>query len=149
MTDNEIIKSFECCEANEGNRPNCKECPYFWLEEKPVDCHKRTRRQALDLINRQQAEIERLKKENEILSANADNAFQEGLNENRDLFKCEVKEDVYIEAIKKFSENLKTVAVIVQIGPDPSKKHKVVTVEGIDTVAKKYLGDINAETTKV
>lgn len=39
------------------------------------------------LINRQKAEIERLKKENAILSKNADTAFQDGLDENRDLFK--------------------------------------------------------------
>ena len=61
MTDNDIIKAFECCEANGGNRPDCKECPYFWLEEKPVDCHKRARRQVLDLIYRKNAEIERLR----------------------------------------------------------------------------------------
>lgn len=63
MTDNEIKKAFECCEANEGIRPNCKKCPYFWLEEKPVDCHKQVRKNAIDLINRQQAEIERLKEQ--------------------------------------------------------------------------------------
>lgn len=60
MTDNENIKAFECCEANEGDSPNCEECPYFGLREKPSDCYKKARKGVLDLINRQKAEIERL-----------------------------------------------------------------------------------------
>lgn len=54
-------------------------------------------------INRQKAEIERLKSENEILSHNADNAFQEGLNECRELFEPEIKSEAY----KEFAERLK------------------------------------------
>lgn len=60
-----------------------------------------------NLINRQKAEIERLQKENEILSANADNAFQEGLNESRELFKQEVEAQIKAEAVKEFAERLK------------------------------------------
>ena len=60
-------------------------------------------RKAEEEIARQKAEIERLKKENEILIINADNAFQEGLNENRDLFEEEVKFKLY----KEFAEELK------------------------------------------
>ncbi len=45
--------------------------------------------------------INQLQKENEILSVNADNAFQEGLNENRELFKNEVKAEVIKEFIEK------------------------------------------------
>lgn len=45
--------------------------------------------------------INQLQKEKEILSANADNAFQEGLNENRELFKNEVKAEVIKEFIEK------------------------------------------------
>ena len=62
----------------------------------------------LDLINRQKAQIERLKKENRILSHDADTAFQEGLNENRDLFKKEVEPEIRAEAYKEFAERLKT-----------------------------------------
>jgi hypothetical protein len=54
------------------------------------------------LIKRKNAEIEKLKKENEILSRNADNAFQEGLNECRELFEHEIKADAY----KEFAEKL-------------------------------------------
>ena len=70
---------------------------------------------SLDLINSQKAEIERLKsmnqvkldcihdlqKENEILSRNADTAFQDGLNERRDLFAPEIKSEAYKEFAEK------------------------------------------------
>ena len=56
---------------------------------------------AVDLINkliRQRDEadelIAKLKAENEILTKNADNAFQDGLNENRALFVKEIREEI-------------------------------------------------------
>lgn len=60
---------------------------------------------ALDFINRQQAEIERLEKENKILSENADTAFQDGLNEAQDLYAEQVKNEVRAEAIKEFADS--------------------------------------------
>ena len=60
---------------------------------------------ALDFINRQQAEIERLEKENKILSENADTAFQDGLNEAQDLYAEQVKNKVRAEAIKEFADS--------------------------------------------
>lgn len=65
------------------------------------DC-KRTIRKAKEEINRQKVEVERLKSKNEILSHNADNAFQEGLNECRELFEPEIKSEAY----KEFAEKL-------------------------------------------
>ena len=52
-------------------------------------------------------EIERLKKKNKILIKNADTAFQDGLDENRDLFKKEVEPEIRAEAIKEFAERVK------------------------------------------
>ena len=52
-------------------------------------------------------EIARLKLENEILSKNADNAFQEGLNEAQDLYAEQVKAEIKSEAYKEFAEHLK------------------------------------------
>lgn len=54
MTDNEIIKVFECCSKPVSE--NCKECPLYSVDCLEIDIEKF----ALDLINRQQAEIERL-----------------------------------------------------------------------------------------
>lgn len=59
----------------------------------------------LNLINRQKEEIEKLKSKNKILSRNADNAFQEGLNERRELFEPEIKSEAY----KEFAERLTSI----------------------------------------
>lgn len=48
-----------------------------------------------------------MREENRILSHDADTAFQEGLNENRDLFKKEVEPEIKAEAYKEFAERLK------------------------------------------
>lgn len=69
MTDNEIIKALECC-TSEGFV--CSGCPYDTLEAQGVeyteyDCSWYLRADALDLIERQKAEIERLKDEKDNL----------------------------------------------------------------------------------
>lgn len=58
-------------------------------------------------INRQKAEIERLKKQNDILSKNADTAFQDGLNEAQDLYAKQIKNEVKSEAIEEFAKRCK------------------------------------------
>lgn len=58
MTDNEIIKALDCCGFEYGNL--CSVCPKY---EKDNDfCQEELHNYAIDLINRQKAEIERLKK---------------------------------------------------------------------------------------
>ena len=56
MTDNEIIKALECCQIKKVNE--CAKCPY--LPKISRDCERFLVTDALDLINRQKAEIERL-----------------------------------------------------------------------------------------
>lgn len=57
MTDNEIIKALECCISGQP----CKEtkCP-FYKKGCEIDIYA-VEKYALDLINRQKAEIEKLK----------------------------------------------------------------------------------------
>jgi hypothetical protein len=55
LTDSEIIKALECCTTNGAS---CKDCPAFVKVDRS-NC-KKYFRGALDLINRQKAEIERL-----------------------------------------------------------------------------------------
>lgn len=114
MTDNEIIKRLERC-VKRGNRNNNTDI-------------------ILGLINRQKAEIERLKNENEILSKNADNAFQEGLNEAQDLYAEQVKAEIKSEAIKEFAKRLKC-GVPQETG--------VIRCYNIDDLVKEMVG--NAE----
>jgi hypothetical protein len=59
MTDNEIIKDMQCVI---GNDANCSECRYQKSLPFP-SCRRMCAKNALDLINRQKAEIERLQKE--------------------------------------------------------------------------------------
>ena len=54
MTDNEIIKALECCSSSPAK---CGDCPCLQL----CDCLA-VEKDALDLINRQKAEIEQLRK---------------------------------------------------------------------------------------
>ena len=57
MTDNEIMKAMECVM---GNDVNCSECTYQKVLPFP-SCRMMCAKNALDLINRQKAEIEKLK----------------------------------------------------------------------------------------
>ena len=104
MTDNEIIKFMQCVM---GNDANCSECEYQKVLPFP-SCRMMCAKNALDLINRQKNKIERLKNENIILSINADTAFQDGLNEAKDLYAEQVKDEIKSEAIKEFAERLKS-----------------------------------------
>ena len=54
LTDNELIKALECCLGGSG----CIICP---LKDSPTWCISKAMKGAFSLINRQQAEIERLK----------------------------------------------------------------------------------------
>ena len=88
----------------------------------------------LNLVNRQKAEIEKLKSKNEILSHNADNAFQEGLNECRELFEPEIKSEAY----KEFAERLKRSTVTVVLG---NKIYSVATSKDVDNILKELVGE--------
>ena len=70
MTDNEIIKALECC-TTKGAK--CSDCPAFKKVDRS-DC-KKYFRGAIDIINRQQAEIERLKKKVELPCGIGDSIF--------------------------------------------------------------------------
>lgn len=60
MTDTEIIKALECC----SSRKNCEEnCPYFELKRNFFECVQVSTSDAIDLIKRQQAEIEKARAE--------------------------------------------------------------------------------------
>ena len=63
MTDNEIIKALECCLlSNEQQEERCAECP---MCETPLTvCQHLLSYHALDLINRQKAEIDELQRRN-------------------------------------------------------------------------------------
>ena len=70
MTDNEIIKALECLK---GYALKCKDCLYSSKYAFP-HCQQKVASDAHALINRQKAEIERLKMDNAQLQSNIINA---------------------------------------------------------------------------
>ena len=83
MTDNETIKALECC----GETPKCRECPYS------QKC-KYLLKDTIDLIRRQKAEIEELRK---------------GFIADMEYFASEYDSKIKAEARKEFAERLKKV----------------------------------------
>ena len=60
LTDNEIKKALECCAGKDGER-FCWDCPCKNAETVKEYCDYKMLKSALDLINRLEAENERLK----------------------------------------------------------------------------------------
>ena len=131
FTDEEIKSSLEVIATTH----NCNECKIRNCKWGTCNCSQITANAALDLINLQKAEIERLKRENEILSVNADTAFQDGLNEARDLYATEVENEIKAEAIREFAERLKDKSLTKW------DYHEAVDVEEIDNLVKEMVGE--------
>jgi hypothetical protein len=112
MKDNEIIKALECCKKPVGTGA-CKDCPL----DKDRPCTTTMIENALDLINCQQAEIERM-----IASGYA----------------LDIK-TVKAEAIKEFAERLIIVDETTAI--NCATNEKVVRVTDIEDLVKEMVGD--------
>ena len=103
MTDNEIIKALECCS---NDNIDCEECPANGLCDNDDYCFTGA---ILDLINRQQAEIERLKAENQSIkycyerAKSYNDTLAESCEKNCKKFNMTTR----AEAIKEFAERLK------------------------------------------
>lgn len=105
MTDEQIIKALECCATDKTD--DCFRCPYDKMVYNPGYgwCADRCREDALNLINRQKAEIESLKQiideqDKEIINLQKRIIFwREDLNYQPEKIKS--------EAIKEFAERLK------------------------------------------
>lgn len=126
MTEKQIIKAWEDAKKYE-----------FVPNERFID-------ETLELIRCKNAEIERLQKENEILSTNADNAFQEGLNESRELFKQEVEAAIKAEAVKELATRLKERAVLRCFDPMLGTKIAFFSEDDLNNLVKEIAGVANA-----
>ena len=147
-TDEEIMGALANCAFSAHNPDACKECHYNNVGT-PI-CVASCTNDALDFMNRQKSEIERLHKENKILSCNADTAFQDRLNECRELFVPEIKAEAY----KTFAEKLKEEFLNLQYNAKTDRKtvkieelkeqmnwllHKVA-IETVDNLLKEMMG---------
>jgi hypothetical protein len=98
LTDNEIKKALECCGKN-----TCRECLYNISDDRfDLTCTTNMAKDALGLINRQQAEIERLS-----------NSAKQWEDTAKDLFIG--KQTAKAEAIKEFAERMNAEAEKVEI----------------------------------
>lgn len=121
MTDNDIVKALECCKKPV---PDCDCCPI----ERGDMCFDFLKEVALDLINRQKAEIERLK---DMVSQN------EGVLPEYEKF-------IKAEAIKEFAERLKESAIDADVYSGYRKElfEKAVTVIEIDRILEEMTEEI-------
>ena len=133
LTDNEIVKALECC-VTKGAK--CTDCPAFVKVDRS-NC-KKYFRGAIDIINRLQAENERLK-----------NAYKQCAWE-RDTF-TEIKKE-YIakliaktkaEAYKEFADKLKLHAY--HECDITGYRYLVVQIEEIDNLLKELVGENKCE----
>ena len=111
MTDNEIIKALECCVKTEFIS-DCAKCEMF-----AIDCKDILIENALDLINRQKAEIESLKhRKTELQIRNQELQHEKS------------------EAIKEFAEKLRADWLF---GGKDGKPYR----ETIDNLVKEIIGE--------
>lgn len=90
MTDNEIVETLKLCTTQDGSI-SCYDCP-CWNDDEQ-ECEGIDYTATLDLINRQKTEIERLRKEANLVSILFQD-LQERMN------------DIKAEAYKEFAEKL-------------------------------------------
>ena len=114
MTDEQIIKALECCEASENK---CDDCPFYGVKE---DCEVELPEEALDLIKRQNNLIEQLGND---------------VNRKYNLL-CKMEEilrNLKSEAIKEFAERVKKYSFVDNLSLDGKE---TVYVDDINSIAK-------------
>lgn len=132
MTDKEIIKALEICGDDDAG---CMECPF----EKQYFCRTTLSSNALDLINRQQAEIERLKNSYKQCAYERDVFLRENPVEMALLIdeQAEKLKTIKTEAIKEFADRLKE-----KIGDSHFQNYGLAILE-IHDLVKEMVGEEN------
>ena len=144
MTDNEIIKALEIC-ANNGD---CKECAINPHKGNYGYCTSLAIKTALDLINRQKAEIERFTIDLKILQHATTKYPHCVLGSNFAVFTESLEEydkliaSISTEAVKEFAERLKEYVESY----DVTTGYKIIIVnaveeETIDNLVKETVGE--------
>lgn len=131
MTDKEIIKALECCQNPYGS---CEDCP-LW-HRRSADCVDYLTRNALSIINRQQSEIEKLKK---LQQRQADLIIEE---RGRRYELASQFTTSKAEAVREFSHKVIDYICEICVMPDIA----IEMVNGIDNLAKEFAKDTNART---
>ena len=130
MTDNEIIKLLECCKKSQ-----CSKCYY----SKECDGYTQVN-YALDLITRQQEEIERLESANDEKFRQWDMLAEKTKQQYANLYE-EAKDILKSESYKEFAEKLKEKSYKTIRNYGLTKD--VVEVCDIDNLVKEMVGENN------
>ena len=139
MTDNEIIKALECCCSAQVNA--CDDCPFY---ERCYNNNERLEKEAIDLINRQEAENERL--QNILI------CFMDALGKVRKVddideisliplmseLNKQYRSELKAEAYKEFAERLKAKS---DSRFDYSELVFEISEEDIDNLVKEMVGE--------
>ena len=139
MTDKDIIKALECCIEMQ-----CTKCPmnYDDCEERDFDS---LVKRAIQVFNRQKAEIEHRKKHKKVFDSLYDDLLKDNkrLKENNKAIMQTIA-DVRTEAIKEFAERLKEQrhTLLPPIGYPIDENDWIVHREDIDDVEKEMLGEL-------
>ena len=99
MTDKDIIKALEYCSNEDGD---CRKCPLYNSTDE--HCSNLVNKGALDIINRQQAEIEKLKNRFFCKIVIDEEQVRKYINEKVQEFELDIK-SIKAEAVKEFAEN--------------------------------------------
>lgn len=145
FTDEEIIKALECCLITTTEKA-CIECPF----NKQKLCDKdqwALEKYAIGLINRQKAEIERLKTENKIyIEANRVIGYQRDQRDKeieelqKQIDGLDVRENkIKAEAYKEFAEN-----AVIRLTDNYNSEYAHWIDDTIDNLLKEMSDDDNA-----
>ena len=99
MNKDEIKKSLECC-FNGDFEPDCRNCLYHTHPR----CNDMLCKDALNLINEQENEIERLKAKNKVLGDGVAKAFTNGFNTGRKQVEKDIRR-AQIDVLNKLKDS--------------------------------------------
>ena len=147
MTDNKIIRALECC--TNTHLYTCDDCPFYQNCQGDED----VLRYALDLIHRQQAEVERLngcvKSEGEIraiMIAQMEPMIKEATSEMFDRAVKVARADAVIDFAESFKK-LSRYSVMVDGDREiPGTRHYSISEISLDKLVKEKLDDANIAT---
>ena len=137
MTDNEIKKALGCCMHSKWS-DKCSECFYAECDSEK-GCVKELLEDALDLINHQQAEIERLQK---LLEGWKTEAYK--VADEKDKLYCAAVERVKAtkaEAIKEFWSRLQGVAYRSETEWSYGEHPMLIELDDAEDIYEEMVGD--------
>lgn len=131
FTDEEIIEALDLCTQQNGSIP-CYDCP-CWNDDEQ-ECEGIDYTATLDLINRQKAEIERLKECPKCVYEYDGEMTEYCVQGPCSNFKT--VEQIKAKAYKEFAERLKSYLLLNKKG-----EMSVISFENVDTLLKEMVGE--------